>query len=519
MWSDQAMNHADAADIAHVPLRGTFDTVADAFEAAAEQFARHEAYVEGPLRMSFAQWHSAARALASHFAGRGVRPGDVVLIHLPSSIDYAVCYAAAMLAGAVASGVNMRLGPREIAGIVAGCTPALIVTDDAAALPPDVPAGRILPRAALHDACAAPQGPAAGRRPQRRPEDPAIIIWTSGTTGTPKGAWFDHRNLEAAVHTAGVMTFAFDRKLPSTPFAHAGFMAKLWEQLAYAVTVVVATAPWTAEEMLRQMKEERISSGAGVPTQWTKLLRLPALDAVELPHLRLCLTATAPAAPELVQQITQRLRCPLISRYAMTESPSISGTAPGDAPDVLFRTVGKPQAGTRVEVCGDDGVVLPAGTVGRIRIHGPCVMRGYWNAPELTRQVLSADGWLTSSDLGYFNADGNLVLVGRSSDMYIRGGYNVYPLEVENVLAEHPQVAQAAVIGLGAPVIGEIGVAFVVPAVPAHPPDLESLRAWCRSRLADYKAPDRLELVAQLPVTAMLKIDKAALRRRIAPPA
>jgi acyl-CoA synthetase (AMP-forming)/AMP-acid ligase II len=139
-------------------------------------------------------------------------------------------------------------------------------------------------------------------------------------------------------------------------------------------------------------------------------------------------------------------------------------------------------------------------------------MRGYWGAPDLTEQVLSADGWLTSSDLGYIDPDGNLVLVGRANDMYIRGGYNVYPLEVENVLAEHPRVDKVAVVGIPAPVIGEIGVAFVVPTDAADPPSIEELRAFTRERLADYKAPDRVELVEALPLTSMLKVDKVALR-------
>jgi acyl-CoA synthetase (AMP-forming)/AMP-acid ligase II len=141
-------------------------------------------------------------------------------------------------------------------------------------------------------------------------------------------------------------------------------------------------------------------------------------------------------------------------------------------------------------------------------------MRGYWGDPELTSSVLSPDGWLTSSDLGRFDRDGNLVLVGRTGDMYIRGGYNVYPLEVENVLAEHPAVDRVAVVGMPAPVIGEIGVAFVVPSPGAGaPPSLDELRAFVGAHLADYKAPDRLHLVDDLPLTAMAKVDKHALVR------
>jgi acyl-CoA synthetase (AMP-forming)/AMP-acid ligase II len=182
---------------------------------------------------------------------------------------------------------------------------------------------------------------------------------------------------------------------------------------------------------------------------------------------------------------------------------------------VLYRTVGRPQAGTQVEIRDEAGVPVQDGAIGRIYVHGPCVMRGYWRDQERTAEVLTADGWLASSDLGHRDPEGNLVLAGRLSDMYIRGGYNVHPLQVEQVLAEHPAVSEAAVVGAPAAVLGEIGVAFVVPSPDAPPPTLDELRAWCKDRLADYKRPDRLVLVDALPLTSMMKIDKAALSARL----
>ncbi len=363
---------------------------------------------------------------------------------------------------------------------------------------------------------AASSGPGLGPAAHRgRPSEPAVIVWTSGTTGLPKGAWFDHDNLRAAVTTAGVMTAPFDRRLASTPFAHAGYMLKLWEQLAWATTLVITPTPWRAADMLRLIVDERITVAGGAPAQWEKLLEQPGLDTADLSSLRLGVAATAPAPPELVAQVVERCGCPLVVRYAMTESPSITGTEPGDPPDVLYRTVGRPQAGIEVVIRSEDGTRLPPGEVGRIHVRGGCVMRGYWRDPELSAEVVDHDGWLRSGDLGHIDPDGNLVIAGRVGDMYIRGGYNVHPLQVENVIAEHPGVAQAAVVGVPAPVLGEIGVAFVVAAPGADPPpDLAELRSWCRERLADYKAPDRLQLVESLPLTSMMKVDKAALRSR-----
>jgi acyl-CoA synthetase (AMP-forming)/AMP-acid ligase II len=142
-------------------------------------------------------------------------------------------------------------------------------------------------------------------------------------------------------------------------------------------------------------------------------------------------------------------------------------------------------------------------------------MRGYWRDPERTAEALSPDGWLLSGDYARLDPAGNIVLAGRTSEMYIRGGYNVYPIEVERVLEEHPGVASAAVVGRTAPTIGEIGVAFVVPSDPASPPDLASLRTWVRDRLADYKAPDELLIIDAIPLTPMMKVDKPALKARL----
>ena len=310
------------------------------------------------------------------------------------------------------------------------------------------------------------------------------------------------------------MAAPFDRRLVPTPFAHAGYMAKLWEQLAWGMTIVISPTPWTAADMVGLLGAERITVAGGVPTQWAKLLEEPGLDTIETGGLRIGVVATAPAPPELVERVTARLGCSLVVRYAMTESPSITGTEPGDPPDVSYRTVGRPQPGVTVELRDEAGAPVGAGEVGRVHVRSAGMMRGYWNAPELTADALGADGWLRSGDLGHLDPNGNLVLVGRVGDLYIRGGYNVYPLEVEHVLAEHPAVTEAAVLGVAAPVIGEIGVAFVVPVAGCEAPSLDELRAWCGARLADYKAPDRMVVLDALPRTPMAKVDKEALRSR-----
>ena len=480
------------------PLRGDHDTLAGALEAAAQQFSGREAYVQDGERVTFSAWVERADAVAAGLQELGVRPGDVVALMLPSSIDYAVCHAAVARAGAVTTGLNPRLGPTEVASILDRAAPRVIIGD--CPVPTAVP---VVPPAWVRAA-----RPAAPVRVAVDPDDPAVIIWTSGTTGLPKGAWFDHRNLAAAVWSAGAMTAPFDRRLMPVPFAHAGYMAKLWEQLAWGTTIVISPTPWTAASMLQLLVDERITVAGAVPAQWAKLVELPGVRTADVSALRLGLAATAPAPPALVARVRDVLGVPVVVRYAMTESPSVTGTEPDDPPEVQFRTVGRPQTGMSVSVVGADGAEVAAGEVGRVRVRGECVMRGYWGDPS---SVLDADGWLVTGDLGSFDPAGNLVLSGRVSDLYIRGGYNVYPAEVEAVLATHPAVEAAAVVGIEAPVIGEIGVAFVVPAAGATP-SLDDLRGLVRSRLADYKAPDRMVVVDELPLTAMLKVDKRALR-------
>jgi acyl-CoA synthetase (AMP-forming)/AMP-acid ligase II len=220
----------------------------------------------------------------------------------------------------------------------------------------------------------------------------------------------------------------------------------------------------------------------------------------------------------------ERLGCPVVVRYTSTESSLGTGTRPEDDDDTVATTVGRPVPGVELEIVGADGATLSPGEVGRVRLRSAAVLRGYVGDlasgtlldPVATSAVLDSEGWVTTDDLGWVGDDGNLRLAGRASEMYIRGGYNVYPAEVEAVLGARPDVAQVAVVGAPDPVLGEIGVAFVVPEVPDAPPTLDDLRHACGAKLADYKAPDRLHLVVELPVTPMAKIDKRELAARAA---
>jgi acyl-CoA synthetase (AMP-forming)/AMP-acid ligase II len=476
-------------------VRGTVSvprTTVELLREVAAAEGDREAYVEPGRRLTFAQWDRAADGLAAHFADRGVTAGDVVALILPSSTDYAVCYQAAMRLRAITTGINPRLGPAEVASILERTSPRVVVrADDLASL-------------RTHYARAAPA------LPRTRPDDPVAICWTSGTTGSPKGAVFDHDNLAAVAVGAGAMGERHDRRLSPLPFAHVAYMSRPWEEIEKVITTVIPTMPWKAGDALAIMATERVTVGQGVPTQWRLLLDHPDFERTDLSALRIAGTGAATVAPDLVREMEARLGCPVVIGYTSTEAAITTGTVPGDTPEDMARTVGRARVNVELRIVDDDGHPCAPGVVGRVRCRSGAVMRRYWHDPERTAEVLDGAGWLTVGDLGSLDERGYLTLVGRKSEMYIRGGYNVYPAEVERVLEGHPSVGHVAVVGIPDRVLGEIGAAFVVPAAGGRP-DLEELRAFCRSVLADYKAPDRLAVLTELPVTAMGKVDKRAL--------
>jgi len=497
-------------------LTGSAPTLDTALRLAAAQFGDVPAFVAGERRLTYREWARAAAGAASALAAAGVRPGDVVCVMLPSSIDFAIAYLAVAWLGATVTATDPRLGRYELEGILGKVRPSATVGAEgsrAAAVAGSL-GGTPLTRAEL---AAAVDGPAAPPTGARDPDGPAVIAWTSGTTGAPKGAWFSHRALESAAHQSGLLSAPYDRRLLSTPFAHVGFLARVWDQMAWAITSILIPLPWTAPEMLALLEAERVTVGQGVPTQWEKLLALPGLGDADLSSLRVVATGATRVPPELVRELRRRLNCPVLVRYACSEVPIATGTAPDDPPEVAAETVGRPAPGVRARLVDDNGAPVAPAAVGRLLLRSPGAMSGYWQDPKATAEAFDDDGWIHTGDLARTTARGDLVLVGRGSEMYIRGGYNVHPLEVERALMEHPEVETAAVIGVPAPVIGEVGVAFVVLARPDRPPAPDELRGWCRDRLADYKVPDHVELVADLPRNAMSKIDKRELRAHAEP--
>jgi len=504
-------------------------------------------------RLTYADWDRRSDALAAGLAAHGFAKGDVLALLLPPRVEYALCYLAAAKIGVVTTGINPRFGDGEIDFILGDSGARAVVTiarhgeRELAALARRLGA-RIptLEHVFVAGGDAAAGGKACQRDPEvhvpalapltvlegvldeggssRHPTPPEVVldpddvvalVYTSGTTGRPKGATFSYANLEAIRPTRAELLQEYgERSLATgTPFSHVGFMTKIVANIAGAQTTVLLEA-FKARTVLETIARERITYVGGVPAQFSLILMDPELERFDLTSLRSGAIGGAPFTPELVRQIRERLGIELVTRYSCTETALGTGSRRGDSEEQLATTVGRASDIVELRVVDDARRPLAAGEVGEVAIRSPAVMRGYWKQPEATALVLDAAGFYYTGDLGVLDADGYLKLVGRKKEMFIRGGYNIYPVEVEAVLGEHPAIVQAAVIGIPDPVLGERGLAYVVPRDPAAPPDPQEVRAFVGRYIADYKIPDRVVVCAELPLTPGLKVDKAALLAR-----
>jgi acyl-CoA synthetase (AMP-forming)/AMP-acid ligase II len=483
------------------------ETVVEVLRIAAAECPDDEAFVDGALRITFGALDIAADTVARVYTEAGVRQGDVVALLLPSSIEYGVCYHAALRIGAVTSGVHPRLGAQERFHIFEHLRPAVTVVDspeggaeethDSSNAAPE--RGREIRRSQIREAVSeAIDGRGSGppALPRLVASDPVAVVWTGGSTGIPKGALFDHDSLRAVAAGTDVLSAPGDRRLSPLPFAHVGYMTRAWDEMSKRITTIITPTPWTAGEAIRLMADESVTVGQGVPTQWALVLAHPDFDRADLSSLRVAGTGAARVPPQLVRSMRERLGCPVVVRYTSTETSLGTGTRPGDLDEVVATTVGIPVPGVELELVGADRNAVAPGEVGTVRLRSAAQMLGYVGRGreidrERTASVKDRDGWTT--------------------EMLIRGGYNVYPSEIEAVLGSHPAVKQVSVVGAPDDVLGEVVVAFVVVADGAGSPTLEMLRAHCKSSLADYKAPDRLRVVSELPTTPLGKVDTRAL--------
>jgi acyl-CoA synthetase (AMP-forming)/AMP-acid ligase II len=482
--------------------------------AAARRFADRIAYVsEAGWPLTYADIDRISDEVAAGLARRGVGIGSVVALVLPPGPEYLLSYLAAAKLGAITAGVNDRLSQRERDAVLERATPSLVLTAPGSA--PEHHDALEVAEADNVDAVL-DELRVAGEAPAPVPDDPdraVAIIFTSGTTGLPKGALYGNRQLAFITQTdIGDAWDGGGRSFSGTSFAHLGFMTKLPGALRRGGTTFIMRR-WRADDALALLSREHMTTVAGVPSQIALMLRRPDFDAYDLESVGFIIVGGGPVTPGLAEEARARFNARLATRYSCTEAGIGLGTAFDDPDEDAVVSVGRPHASVALAVLDEDDRPVAAGAIGEVCLRSDAVMSGYWRDPEATRAAFTADGFVRTGDLGWVDDEGRLRLVGRSKEMYVRGGYNVYPVEVEGVLSSHPAVAAVAIVPRADPVMGEVGVAVVVPRDPAAPPTLAELRDHGAAALAGYKLPEQLQLCDALPLTAMEKIDRRALAR------
>ena len=492
----------------------------EALHRAAHDFGPRPAFVTSTGEsLSFEQLEQAASGVAAGLHERGLGDGSVVGLVLPSDLDYVSIYLGAAHIGAVTAGVNPLLTPPEVAGCLDRLGADLVVVDPSLAhvVAPGA-AGRVEVLEDGDDPTRVGGSLRAGTSERARaglaaaPDDerPVCICFTSGSTSQPKATWFAYRQLRAVAEIDTGGAWGGGHGLSSTQFAHVGFMTKLPWMLACGRTTHLLER-WSAGEALELTARHRMAAVNGVAPQIALMVRHPLAARLDFSAVRAVVAGGGASSPELVRTARERFGAPYSIRYSSTESGGVGLATALDADDdEACHSIGRPRPGVEAEIRDASGVRLATGETGELWVRSPAVMSGYWRDPASTADAL-IDGWLRTGDLAAVDRRGLYRLAGRTIEMYIRGGYNVYPMEVQGVLEGHPEVREVAVVARADPVMGEIGVAVVAPRDSSNPPTLEQLRAFGSETLARHKLPEALELIDALPRNPSGKVDRRRL--------
>ncbi|MFQ5773352.1 MAG: class I adenylate-forming enzyme family protein [Kiloniellaceae bacterium] len=518
------MSPAERADRSAAP-DPPFDAFARIDDPAAF-WARHTpgapAVSQGGVVRAYADFAADIERGAAFLADRGVGPGDRVLLVIENGLAAATLLLAVSKVGAWAVPVNARLSPREVETIRAHARPRISVYSVAVSPEAKAHAERDAALPALElDTLGAVYRPAREDvTPESEPPEPreriAAVLYTSGTTGAPKGIMLSHANLLfVAGRTAWMRRLGpSDRVYGVLPVSHVYGLASVLLGALYRGARIDLVPRFVPEEAARALVEDGITVFQGVPTIYAHLVSLAAARGASLsaPRLRHISVGGAPLDLTLKRKVEAMFGIPLHNGYGLTEaSPAVSTTPMGRRSE--DDTVGTPLPDVEIRIVDRRGHPLPAGEIGELWVRGGSVMKGYYRDPKGTAEVLTPERWLKTGDLARRSKDGDLYIVGRLKEVIIRSGFNVYPVELEAVIASHPDVALAAVVGRRRDG-NEEAVAFVQPQ-PGTSLDLDELAAYVAQRLAPYKRPAHYVLRATLPVTSAGKILKHKLKKEL----
>jgi HIP---CoA ligase len=503
-------------------------TIPHVAEAAAEQWGDAPALLENGEEWSFNELWQRARESASAFLAAGVASGDRISIWAPNSREWIVIALGALTVGAAIVPLNTRLKGREAGDILRRTKAKLLFTADDF-LDTDYPsliANEDLPHlqktlligrewsAFLAKGKGANDGAVDDALSQLSSETVSDIMFTSGTTGAPKGAISTHgRIVPMFRHWVEVMGLrACERYLIINPFFHSfGFKAG-WVAALIAGAVIVPMSSFDIPAVIDRIEQDKINFLPGPPTIYQSLLAAKVERDFDTSSLRGAATGAAVVPPELIRRMREELNLvDTVTAYGMTECSTITACRSGDPADLIAQSCGKAIPGLEVIIASDDGDEVAPGETGEIWVRGYGVMLGYLDDPEATAEAIDSEGWLHTGDIGVMDENGYVRITDRKKDMYISGGFNCYPAEIEKLLSDHAAIEMVAVIGVPDERLGEVGKAFVV-LRPQFEIDNEQLIQWSRDNMANYKVPDRIEFVKKLPLNASGKVMKKTLR-------
>ena len=504
---------------------------------AAAAWPGRTAIEDGPTTLTYAALHDAARRVGTGLVERGIEPEDRVAIWAPNVWEWIVAALATQYAGAVLVPINTRYKGAEAAYILTRSGAKVLfavqgfldtdycglLAECGAPLPGDLQTvilrGDVAPGAvAFSELLATPATASIDTRIDGvRGDQLSDILFTSGTTGDPKGAMATHsQTLRAYRDWANVVGLhPDDRYLVVAPFFHcfgykAGWLAALLEG-----ATILPQAVFDPVAVLQRIGPDRVSVLPGPPALYQTLLARKDLGDYDLGSLRLAVTGAAVIPVELIHRMRDTLEFEtVITGYGLTEATGIATMCRhNDDPETIATTSGRAIPNVEVRVADDTGAEVPRGEPGEVLVRGYNVMRGYFGDDDATAEAIDADGWLHTGDIGVMDQRGYLRITDRVKDMFIMGGFNCYPAEIERLMLRDESLAQVAVIGVPDERMGEVGMAFVVPAQGAVV-TADSVRTWCRDHIANFKVPRHVEVVNALPMNAVGKVTKFVLRER-----
>jgi fatty-acyl-CoA synthase len=523
-------------------------TLGEAFHHVSESRPDQEALVCEEVRATYRQLRDRIDALAWGLHGAGVSKGDRVATILPPGPEFTYVFFAVAELGGVVVALNPQVRPRGLVSVLRDAEPVALVAPEP--LPNEVLEGLVSLRHVILAGDDAPPGLSladlmsgghAGPPPADvSPEDLVALLYTSGTTGTPKGTMHTHRSLIMPVVATLKIRQMWSRPtlktLGQAVKALARYRERLLRHLGQPQTFL-STVGWHTitglevmfqgllmgdrlvtmprfhpQEALELIERERVTIPVGVPMAYRVMMAVHDFERYDTSSLLVCGIGAAPCSQQLAQEIERRFGCPVHIGYGSTEmGGGIAVTSLGDDDRQRTATVGQPMPGMEVKIVDEERRELPPGEVGELACRSDGVMRGYYRAPEITAEVLDEDGWYYTGDLARLDARGYVQIVGRKKDVIIRGGQNIYPAEIESHLTAHPQIREAALVGVPSGLAGESAWAFVIPEEGAQMTG-QQVKDHCRAALEPYKIPSHVRFVADFPRTSTGKPQKFKLR-------